>query len=129
MQVSLTHVENLCAAVASSLQYFANRPGGAHRFNVADPLPYDLRAVVGQLLPAVCGRALTFRELPLAPLLTLAGLLERLRIPASFTRFGLAAVTQGCVLDLKKRREHWIFNPSGTFGKLCPSSVLGLDGR
>ena len=44
VQVSLTHVENLCAAVASSLQYFANRPGGAHQFNVADPLPYDLRA-------------------------------------------------------------------------------------
>lgn len=131
VQVSLTHVENLCAAVASSLQYFANRPDGAHRFNVADPLPYDLRAVVGQLLPAVCGRPLTFQELPLAPLLTLAGLLERLRIPASFTRFGLAAVTQGCVLDLKKTTRTLDFQPQRDFWEALPElcAWVGRVGR
>lgn len=120
VRCSLTHVENLCAAVAHSLQYFEKQPGGVHSFNVADSVPYDLREVVGQLLPTVCGRTLTFQELPLALLQALAGLLERLRVPTSFTRFGLAAVTQPCVLELEKIKKTLDFQPTRYLEEALP---------
>ena len=74
---------------------------------------------------------MTFRELPLAPLQALAGLLERLRIPASFTRFGLAAVTQGCVLDLKKTTKTLDFQPQRDFWEALPElcAWVGRVGR
>ncbi len=125
---SLTHVENLCAAVAHSLLYFEKHPGGVHPFNVADAGPYVLREVVGQLLPAVYGRTLTFRELPLAPLLALAGLLERMRIPTPFTRFGLAAVAQDTVLDLEKITKTLDFQPQRDFREALPE-LLTWVGR
>lgn len=120
VQSSLTHVENLCAAVADSLAHFEKQPGGIHRFNVADSEPYIMREVVGQLLPAVCGRALDFRTLPIAPLYALAGAVEWLRVPTSFTRFGLAAISQDCVLDLKRTTETIGFQPKRNFWEALP---------
>lgn len=120
IQSSLTHVENLCAAVAGSISYFENKSGGVCCFNVADKEPYDMRKVVGQLLSTVCGRALTFREMPLRPLYALAELTERLRIPTSFTRFGLAAVSKPCVLDLKKITEVIDYQPETNFWEALP---------
>lgn len=123
MQVrcSLTHVENLCVAVTHSLQYFEKQPGGVHSFNVADALPYTLREVVGQLLPAVCGRALTFRALPPVPLQALAGVLERLQVPTAFTPFSLAAVAQDCVLDLEKITGRLDYAPERDFWEALPA--------
>ncbi len=120
IQSSLTHVENLCMAVMNSIIYFEKQPGGVHIFNVADKVPYDMRKVVVQLLPAVCGRTLTFRELPLRPLYALAEIGERLRIPTSFTRFGLAAVSKPCVLYLKKITETIDFQPKRNFWEALP---------
>ena len=91
---------------------------------VCNTLQTGLTVLTGSMwrIPCLttCGRPLTFQELPLAPLLTLAGLLERLRIPASFTRFGLAAVTQGCVLDLKKTTRTLDFQPQRDFWEALP---------
>ena len=120
VQSSLTHVENLCAAVAGSLDFVAEQPGGIHRFNVADAAAYDLREVVGCLLPAVYGRALTFRTLPIAPLYALSTLAENLRVPTSFTRFGLAALTQSCLLDVKKITDTLDFQASRNFWESLP---------
>ena len=120
VQSSLTHVENLCAAVASSIKHFDQHVGGIHQFNVADAEPYEMREIVGQLLSAVCGRALTFQEIPLKPLYMLVEITERLRIPTSFTRFGLAAVSKPCVLDLKKITEMIDFQPQRNFWETLP---------
>ncbi|MEO6038583.1 MAG: NAD(P)-dependent oxidoreductase [Saprospiraceae bacterium] len=124
---SLTHVENLCAAVAGSLAFAERQRGGIHCFNVADALPYALRMVVGQLLPAVCGRALDFRELPLPPLYALARLAERLHLPTTFTRFGLDAVARSCVLDLKKIKETIDFQPERHFEEALPEIAAWAD--
>ncbi len=120
VQSSLTQVENLCAAVAGSITYCEQYPGGIHCFNVADAAPYNMREVVGKLLPAVCGRELIFRELPLMPLYALAGLLARLHLPTTFTRFGLAAVSQSCILDIQKITQTIDFQPKRTFQETLP---------
>lgn len=127
VQSSLTHVENLCSAVLSSLRYFEKQRGGIHRFNVADAEPYEMREVVGQLLPTVCGRPLTFRELPIAPLYALAGLAALLQAPTSFTRFGLAAVSQRCTLDIKKITETIDFKPNRNFWEALPGLCVWAD--
>jgi len=120
IQSSLTHVDNLCAAVEGCLQHFEACPGGAHIFNVADAEPYEMREAVGRLLSAVYGLDLPFLEMPPAPLHVVARLLERLRIPTSFTPFGLQSVSQGSALNLNKITETIGFRPALNLWEALP---------
>ncbi len=111
VQSSLTHVGNLCAAVEHTLRHFTQQPGGVHVFNVADAAPYEMRAAVGGLLSAVCGRELDFVEMPLAPLRVFAGILSHMRLSASFTPMSLAVVSQNNILNLEKIAQTIGFRP------------------
>jgi len=112
VQSSLTHVGNLCADVEHCIRHFRQQTGGVHVFNVSDAVPYDMRAAVGGLLAAVCGHELDFVEMPLAPLRVLAGILEKMNLPASFTSMGLAVVSQNNILNVEKITQTIGFRPS-----------------
>jgi len=111
VQSSLTHVGNLCAAVEHVIRHFTQQPGGVHVFNVSDSTPYDMRAAVGGLLAAVCGREIDFVEMPLAPLRVLAGIMENMNLPASFSSMSLAVVAQTNILNVEKITQTIGFQP------------------
>ena len=120
VQSALTYVGNLCQAVAACLVYFEKHPGGAHCFNVSDAEPYEMRDVVGNLLSAVYGDQMPFREIPVLPLSVAARVLEWLRIPAPFTRFGLAAATQNSVMNIEKINQIIGFQPEKNLWEVLP---------
>jgi Nucleoside-diphosphate-sugar epimerases len=115
-KTSLTHVRNLCEAV----QLCAEREdGGSRVYNVADLTPYSMAEAVKAMLEAVAGRALQLRDLPLAPLVWSAKLLETLRVPSNFTPYSLAAVTKDNVLDIQSiRRELGYVGRADVWGAL-----------
>ncbi len=118
---SLTHVDNLCAAVSSAVAFAQKRPGGVHVFNVADAAPYVLREAVLGLLSGVYGRELAVTALPLAPLRRLGQVMEWLRLPGPFTRFGLAAASQPCVLDTQGIARVLGFIPEQNLWRAIPN--------
>lgn len=120
IQCSLTHVDNLGAAVAHSLNWAEKQSGGAHIFNIADAQPYEMREVVGRLLSTLHGRELPFWPLPITPLRGLVAMTEGLGLARRLTRFGLAAVSESCVLDTEKIRQVLDFQAVENFYSALP---------
>jgi len=53
--------------------------------------------------------------------------LEKLRLPTTFTRFGLAAVSQSCILDVQKITQIIDFQPKRSFQEALPAIQTWAD--
>jgi nucleoside-diphosphate-sugar epimerase len=97
---SLTHMKNLALVIAQIMQTESvDSEQRRQIFNVADPEPYTLGAVVQTLVQgAESGRVLPVR-IPLRPLGWLADLLAACGIHTRLTRFAIDNFRRGQVLD------------------------------
>jgi len=135
---SLTHVDNLCAAIelcvreaflttelSESLIPIKSgseslKPRGVQIFNVADGKTYEMREIVHRLLSEIHGKQLPFRTVPLLPLRYLAGVLERLDLAKQFTPYSLASVSKNCTLDITIIKKCLGYQPRQDFYSTLP---------
>ncbi|MFN0033562.1 MAG: NAD-dependent epimerase/dehydratase family protein [Saprospiraceae bacterium] len=120
---SLTHVENLCAAVeccALSQLPESSKLSGSSIFNVADAQPYEMREVVHRLLSEIHGQELAFRAIPMLPLRWMANALESLQMAKQFTPYALATVAKDSVLDIQKISRTLGYLPKRNFWETLP---------
>lgn len=112
VQSSLTHIDNLCAAVALCA---ARKDKSVQVFNIADLPSYEMRSVVQDLMSAIHGKTIPFRALPLLPLKWLADISFSLGLASQLTPYALATVSKDCVLDIQCAREALGYQPQRDF--------------
>lgn len=129
---SLTHVDNLAAAVECCASLQVSENSNRQIFNIADAQPYEMREVVQRLLSEIHGKELTFRALPIRPLRLLANTLQAIRLPKQFTQYSLESVSKNCVLDINKIKKTAKYQPKQYFYNNLPAIArwvrqLGLE--
>ncbi len=115
IQCSMTHIDNLCAAVERSVQYFEKNQGGTHVFNIADQESYEMRSAVQALLSKVNGKELEFTSLPIGLIKKLGWILDRLQIQSPLSTLAINAVSLENVLDQSKIQRVLDYWPAHNF--------------
>ncbi len=126
VQSSLTHVDNLCAAIDLCIHC---PDKGAQIFNVADQQSYEMREVVRRLLSEIHGRELPFQALPIRVLEWMAVVLSSLKLARSFTPYSLSAVSKDCVLDIQKITQTLGYQAPRNFEESLPEIAAWVRGR
>ncbi|MBC7777839.1 MAG: NAD(P)-dependent oxidoreductase [Phycisphaerae bacterium] len=132
---SLTHVDNLCAAIdlcVGQACFSTKLPESLKQksvqiFNVADDEVYEMRELVCRLLSEIHGRKLPFRAMPLLPLRYLASALEALRVAKQFTPYSLSTVSKDCVLDIEGITKTLEYRPRQNFCNTLPEIVRWVN--
>lgn len=100
IEVSLTHIENLIAAIECCM--LERRKKDCQIYNVADPETYRLRTIIESLVTNAFGKSLPLVSLPVKPLKWLAQGLSILDIPSKMSVQGIDYVSKSCVLETSK---------------------------
>lgn len=106
---SLTNVNFLVDAVENAMQEHSD---GVHTFNIADPKPYLLREKFEALGTELAGKPLHLVSLPMSLLMTVAKILQFLKISSNLSPQALHYLSQNSVLDTKKYQQRLSQQPA-----------------
>jgi nucleoside-diphosphate-sugar epimerase len=110
--ISLTHIDNLCAATEACIE---KQVGSTGIFNIADQETYNLEEVIPDLLGAISTKSPEIFRLPSTLVRLLVALDSALGLKSPLNRFAIGSITKNAVLDISLIGEQLGYKPQSCF--------------